>query len=147
MLPNYSEIIELLKKGATIEAQEKVMALREGALELQEQNISLRERIRDLEARLSAVEDWAEQRKRYVLASPWRGPAQVYALKKTEAQDEPPHLLCANCFHNSKRVVLNPTRKTGWVNLVCPDCKAVVETGYRGIGEAQYAEDYEKDDN
>jgi regulator of replication initiation timing len=42
-LPSYSQIVELIKKGATIEAQEQIMKLREAALELQEENLTLRE--------------------------------------------------------------------------------------------------------
>ena len=53
LLPNYKEIIELLKKGSTIEAQEKIMELREGALALQEENIKLKERISELESELN----------------------------------------------------------------------------------------------
>ena len=48
-LPTYKDIVELLKKGATVEAQEKIMALREGALELQEENFGLREKVKTLE--------------------------------------------------------------------------------------------------
>jgi hypothetical protein len=47
-LPSYREIVDLLKKGATIEAQEQIMALREAALALQEENFSLREENRQL---------------------------------------------------------------------------------------------------
>ena len=43
-LPSYGEIVELFKKGLTLEAQEKIMQLREAILELQEENHSLRER-------------------------------------------------------------------------------------------------------
>ncbi len=39
-LPNYGDIVELIKKGATLEAQEKIMELRDGALDLQEQNLA-----------------------------------------------------------------------------------------------------------
>lgn len=34
MLPKYKDITELIKKGATVEALEKIMELREAALEL-----------------------------------------------------------------------------------------------------------------
>jgi hypothetical protein len=37
-LPSYKDIIELVKTGATIDAQERIMALRQAALELQEEN-------------------------------------------------------------------------------------------------------------
>ena len=46
-LPSYSQIVDLLKKGATLEAQEQIMKLREGALELQEENLKLTEENRD----------------------------------------------------------------------------------------------------
>jgi len=49
MIPTYKEIIELIKKGATIEAQEKIMELRESAIELQSENIELKQKVRDLE--------------------------------------------------------------------------------------------------
>ncbi|MFA7676741.1 MAG: hypothetical protein WCY34_01070 [Candidatus Omnitrophota bacterium] len=52
MIPNYKEIIDLVKKGATIEAQEKIMELREFAMKLQEENIELRKKIKKLEKHL-----------------------------------------------------------------------------------------------
>lgn len=52
MLPNYKDIIDLIKKGANVEAQEKILELREGAIDLQEENIVLRERVKELEAAL-----------------------------------------------------------------------------------------------
>ena len=52
MLPKYKDIIDLLKKGATIEAQEKIMELREAAIELQDENQELREKISKLEKEL-----------------------------------------------------------------------------------------------
>ena len=141
MLPNYRDIVDLLKKGSTIEAQEKIMELREGAIELQEQNLQLRQKVRELESQLAEISDWNDQKRRYQLVSPWQGPAQVYALRESEAQGEQPHFLCANCFHNSKRVVVNPVKnKERWLSLVCPSCRSTIDTGYREIGEPQYAE-------
>jgi hypothetical protein len=52
-IPSYSDIVDLIKKGATIKAQEKIMELRETALRLQEDNIALKERIKELEEQLS----------------------------------------------------------------------------------------------
>lgn len=56
-IPSYKEIIELLKVGATIEAQEKIMGLRQSALEVQEENIELRTRILDLETQVRELEN------------------------------------------------------------------------------------------
>jgi len=55
-IPSYKDIIDLIKAGATIEAQEKIMELRQSALNIQEENIGLRNRILDLEARVKELE-------------------------------------------------------------------------------------------
>ena len=145
MLPKYKDIVELLKKGSTIEAQEQIMSLREGALELQEENQELKNRIRELEAKLKSIDVWAIEKERYVLVSPWKGAAQAYALKQSKSEGEEPHLLCANCFHSSKKGILNPAKKDMWMLMVCPSCKASLHTGYKGIGSPNYAEEYLKE--
>ena len=55
-LPSYKDILELLKAGATIEAQEKIMELRPAALAIQEENIQLRNRVLELDARVRELE-------------------------------------------------------------------------------------------
>ena len=145
MLPRYKDIVELLKKGSTLEAQEQIMSLREGALELQEENQELKSKIRELEAKLNATDDWTKEKEKYVLVNPWKGPAQVYALKKERADGEEAHYICANCFHNKNKVILNPAKRDTWVVMVRPTCKATLETGYRGIGCPEYVEDINKE--
>ena len=49
-VPSYRQLVELLKDGMTPEAQEKIMELRQTMLALQEENLQLRERVRQLEA-------------------------------------------------------------------------------------------------
>lgn len=143
MLPKYKDIIELMKKGSTIEAQEQIMTLREGALELQEENQELRSKIREIETQLKASVDWGEEKQRYILVNPWHGPAQVYALKKDNSESEVAHYLCTNCFSNEKKVILTPSKRNGDAIMVCPSCKSSLDTGYSSVGPAQYAEDHE----
>lgn len=140
MLPRYKDIVDLLKKGSTIEAQEQIMSLREGALELQEENQELKEKIRILDAELKKTESWNVEKNRYMLVNPWRGPAQVYALKESESNGELPHFICTNCFHNSRKTILSPTQIKGNAIMMCPQCKASLDTGYSMVGAAQYAE-------
>lgn len=54
-LPKYKDIMELLKKGATFKAQEKIMELRESAFDLQEQNLELKEEVRSLKKELDDI--------------------------------------------------------------------------------------------
>lgn len=128
-------------QGKVIELQSALMSAQSSALEATNAQYTLQERVRELESQVRAFADWGEQKSRYVLVCPWRGPAQVYALKKESAAGEQPHYLCTNCFHSRKRVILNPLTKDGWVHLVCPNCKSDVTTGYRGVGAPKYAED------
>ena len=51
-LPTYTDIVELIKKGATVEAQEKIMELREAVIELQEENLALRQEATELRSQL-----------------------------------------------------------------------------------------------
>jgi hypothetical protein len=44
-IPNYQDILDLLKNGLTLEAREKILELREAALRLQEENLSLKEKL------------------------------------------------------------------------------------------------------
>ena len=48
-VPSYKELAALLKDGMTPEAQEKIMELRQTVLAIQEENLQLKERIRQLE--------------------------------------------------------------------------------------------------
>ena len=53
VIDSAKDIYDLLKKGATLELQEKLMRLREDALALQEENITLKENLQKAESELS----------------------------------------------------------------------------------------------
>ena len=115
----------LLELKSTAEIQSKVIELQSALLEAQKSALSattaqfeLQEKVKDLETQLKAVGDWENQKRRYALIAPWRGAAQAYALKRAYAKGEEPHLLCANCFHNAKRVILNPIKKDSLVRAL-----------------------------
>lgn len=52
MMPKYKDIVDLIKKGSTLEAQEKIMELRETAVQRQDENYELREKIKALQDKL-----------------------------------------------------------------------------------------------
>src|SRR5262245_52309939 len=51
-LPNVKDIIELVKTGATIQAQEQILQLRQEAVDCQEENLRLRAQLADAERKL-----------------------------------------------------------------------------------------------
>jgi hypothetical protein len=52
---SYKEIFDLIKEGATFEAQDKIMAMRASSLELQEENFLLKEQIHQLKISKKAL--------------------------------------------------------------------------------------------
>lgn len=102
-LPNYKDIVELIKKGSTLEAQEKIMELREASLELQEENsilkkenISLKE---ELELSKSLIFDGV-----------------VYWNDSGSEREGP---FCSTCFDSNKHVIRLHGQSEGWICKVC----------------------------
>lgn len=102
-LPAYKDIVELIKKGATIEAQEKIMELREAALGLQEENFAFRERIKVLEDELRV-----KQQLKYE--------TPVYWLIDDQTKDGP---YCQRCYDVEKKFVRVQDYGTGWLCVAC----------------------------
>jgi hypothetical protein len=89
-LPTFKEAIDLIKKGGTIEAQEKIMELREAYIELQEENLNLRQRLRELEEAISIREKLI-----------WEPP--YYFLKIDESKKDGP--FCQQCYDKDKKLI------------------------------------------
>jgi hypothetical protein len=97
MIPKYQDIVELIKKGATLEAQEKIMELREAAIELQEENQKLRAQIQDLEKQLT-VKAQVEYEKPY------------YWSTQGEKKDGP---YCQVCYDKDQKLIRLQDRNRG----------------------------------
>jgi len=111
LIPEYKEIIELLKKGLTLEAQEKIMELRVAALELQEENLKFRERIRQLEGELQLNKNLIFEAK-----------TGLYWLSGSDGLRDGP--FCAICRDKENKLVRlhdgrNRVVQTRWICMVC----------------------------
>ena len=105
MLPRYKEIIDLMKKGSTLEAQEQILCLREAALELQEENQELKLKVKDLEAALNLKEEVV-----------WVKP---YYFKLVNDERDGPY--CQRCYDvDSKLIRLQGGHNDAWH---CAECK------------------------
>lgn len=108
-LPNYKDIVDLLKKGATFEAQEKILELREAAMSLQEENLQLRSQMSKLQSEVATAKSLRFDR-------------GLYWLEEPAGQRDGP--FCPICKDNdSKMVRLHDGRKrdllSRWCCLVC----------------------------
>ena len=104
-IPSYTDIKDLVKKGLTIEAQEKIIELREAALALQEENLKLKERVQ-------LLEDEAKLR----AAMTWEKPYYWRQIKSGE-KDGP---YCQGCYDKDRRLARLQDRRRGmWACSVC----------------------------
>jgi hypothetical protein len=84
------EVVELVKKGATIEAQERIMELREEAVRLKEENIKLKKRIADLNFQLEIKKNLEYEH-------------QVYWIKKGNGTRDGPY--CPLCYDKDRMLI------------------------------------------
>ncbi len=117
------------RNAVAIELQEKILAA-------QAQQSTLIERVSELEAQVAAFEKWETEKQRYELCAIADG-QYAYALKEEASASEPPHLLCANCYaDNRKSILQTETRDPGRHKvLFCQHCDSEMfspETGGRG---------------
>lgn len=120
MLPNYQEIIELVKRGSTVEAQERIQELRERAIGLQEENNNLKERIRELEDTLETKESLI-----------WEAP--YYFVATADGRDGP---FCQHCWDTMGRLIRlqKPGRAGYWECHACS--KSVTDSNYEAPSPA-----------
>jgi hypothetical protein len=116
-----AKIIEF--NGQLIDTQAKVFSVNQ-------ERTALVERIRDLEQKLADLEAWETEKQRYELKSIGAG-SFARALKPEAQGSEPPHYICANCYENHQKSILQPEPTSAASRalsippmLVCPKCKA-----------------------
>lgn len=123
-VPSYQEIVDLVKKGLTFEAQEKIMTLREAVMTLQEENVKLRERLLSLEAQINRAKDL-------------KFDGEVYWLMQAEDKKDGP--FCQKCQDKDQKLVrLLPGQDPNYVKWICSVCNHVVYPPGKGPYSALY---------
>lgn len=97
-------IVDLVKAGATIELQEQAMNLRVEALELQNENLTLRQRISELEAEAALTDEMVFEKGIY-----WR--------EGSQGREGP---FCQRCLDVDKIAVRLQEQRDGWM---CTGCR------------------------
>ncbi|CAN5336608.1 hypothetical protein BH10PSE7_BH10PSE7_16550 [soil metagenome] len=115
-----SKVIEL--NGIILSAQNSALASNIDQMRLLEQ-------IRSLEEKLMRLEDWGAEKQRYELKEVGKG-CRAYTLKTDVENAQNEHCLCANCFEDRRKSVLQQeTRAPGMSRvLVCQHCGSELYT-------------------
>lgn len=117
--------------------QERVFEAREALAAAQDAQSAALQRIRDLEQEIVQLKDWEREKQRYQLNAIDRG-AFAYMPKPGMENGEPPHWLCANCFHQRHKAFLQFKGQDRTASGMrgdhstygCDRCKATVKVFY-----------------
>jgi hypothetical protein len=114
----------VVRHGAVIELLEKIVTAREA-------QAALLEEIDDLKKEKAAFETWEAERKRYKLEKLPPG-VHAFTLQPEMANGEPPHYICATCYHRGLKSILNSDEPGNGVHrLYCLECKSSQFVGKR----------------
>ncbi|WP_420415254.1 hypothetical protein [Roseibium sp.] len=132
-----SELDEAASSKATLETSE-IIKLQTALLTAQHEQLALVERVGSLKERLAEFENWESEAERYELQDIGKG-SSAYVLKPEVSTEEKAHYLCATCFQNRKKSILQPQnwdpgRCQVWI---CAPCGSFLYTS--GIAMPQHA--------
>ena len=135
-LKSLSELIGSGKGRAQLaEATNQLITLRQFVLDLQDEHSAMRDRMRELEVEIQRMKAFrTEEKDKYQLRSP-DGSAFVYRLRELEVGSGSDHWLCATCFQQDRKSILQPRDKPKQlfeaVTWGCDVCKSTFQvTGY-----------------
>jgi hypothetical protein len=126
-----------------IEFQSKIIDANNAAFAAQEERTELIEKVRQLEKQVADLTAWETEKQRYELIEVSEG-AFTYVLKTERRGGEPIHWLCASCYQNNKKSILQLAERNvghgGQMHLwKCPSCRASILVqweilpGHRGL--------------
>lgn len=129
-------------QGIVIALQREIMDAQSSTFAAQSDQAAMAETVRTLKEEIARVKAWEEQKQRYALVKAWPHTGTVtYALKEESKGTEPPHWICAKCYEDSIKSILNP-RKTRFGEpavYCCPRCRTELESMYTEANEIAYA--------
>jgi hypothetical protein len=109
-----------------IELQSTIISLQASIMSTQVQNQELMSENERLKQQLADAEKWEEEAAKYKLLK-LATHSFVYALNDDQLHSQPYHWLCAHCFQNKQKSILQRSGKqlAKWL-YTCPACKSTI---------------------
>lgn len=110
--------------------QAQILEAQQALFAAQEEKAALLKAKSDAEAEVVRLMDWSAERENYALKRFHPGTV-AYAYQPGEAKTQPPHNLCASCYDNRKKGLLQPTAQLerGYKMHRCGSCGGSVPIG------------------
>jgi hypothetical protein len=113
-------------QSKVIELQSVILSAQTSALTAQAEHASLARRAEDLQRELESLREWGRERNRYALKQLEHG-VFVYELSPSDSKGEPIHWLCANCFSQGHKSILQFVGNFhGSAKHSCPRCETEI---------------------
>jgi hypothetical protein len=114
--------------GKVLELQREIMAAQQSALAANHAQSVLSDRVRDLEKEVADLKAWGVEREKYELKQVGQRGTFAYTLKEQSGISEPPHSLCANCYQDGRKSILQAKRRSDLSEILCcPKCATEIE--------------------
>ena len=105
-----SKVDEAVRQKA-IELQSLILSLQETVLSVQSKNHELLEENNALKQKLMNMKNWKAEARKYKLTEIASG-VFAYAINQDKQGTEPKHWLCANCYENQQKSILQKGKLT-----------------------------------
>jgi hypothetical protein len=120
-------------RAKAIELQREIITAQSSTLMAQASQFALLDRVRNLEKEVTDLKAWDAEKEKYELKdlrpSPVfeRSGALAYALKKDAGSSEPFHLLCAKCYQDGRKSILQQEVRPGFIEIMyCQSCGGTI---------------------
>ncbi len=117
-------ISDLVKKGLTLELQERITQLREAVLNAKDEVLALRDETQSLKVKVQERDAWGARAAKYTLITA-PGGAHVY-----QTSGPPEHFACPRCFEERRIHILQDIGVSSGVYR-CPGCEKQFAVGGR----------------
>lgn len=115
-------------QGKAVELQTVILQVQQSLFAAQTQEGALLEEVRALKAKLAEVEAWKATEDQHQLTA--LEPGKFVYVSKANAPPTPEHWLCANCFNQRKKSILQHSWSSqGVTGYECPACKFGFQIG------------------
>lgn len=118
-------------QAKAVEINRIILAAQRDAFAAQAAQSALVQRISDLEKEITRLETWGAEKQRYVLTD-YGGGTFACALKPEETRGEPSHRICAHCYEQGRKSILQTTgNRTGQDIVHCFTCDKTFGLGQK----------------